>query len=187
MKNLYAVDVETTGTDAQKHSILSVGVVSLSDPTQYFYGECRIWDGARIEQEALAVNGFSALEAIDPNKQSESDLVKELYKWLPEKSGLIMVAHNAAFDRDFIREAFNRAEGYTPFSFRTIDVHSIVYMHLLRNKKDIPKNLSLNNCLKAFGLPPEPNPHNALTGAQCNVALFNSVLSYDGSEQQGIF
>jgi DNA polymerase III epsilon subunit-like protein len=187
MKNLYAVDVETTGTDPRRHSLLSVGVVSIADPTQTFYGECRIWDGANIEQEALNVNGFSAMEAVDQNKQSESDLVKELYKWLPEKSKLIMVAHNAAFDRDFLAEAFKRADGISPFSFRTIDVHSIVYMHMLRTKKDIPQNLSLNNCLKAFGLPPEPNPHNALTGAQCNVALFNSVLAYDGSEQQGIF
>lgn len=185
MKNLYAVDVETTGTDARRHSLLSVGVVSLEDPTKTFYEECRIWDGASIEKEALDVNGFTGLEAIDPNKQSEAELVSKLREWLGPSP--IMVAHNAAFDRDFIGEAFKRAGGYTPFSFRTIDIHSIVYMHLLRTKKDIPKSLSLNNCLKAFGLPAEPNPHNALTGAQCNVALLNSVMNYDGSGQEGIF
>ena len=49
------------------------------------------------------------------------------------------------------------------------------------------KSLSLNTCLKIFGLPREPDPHNALTGAKCNVALFNSVMTYDGSDQVGIF
>lgn len=185
MKNLYAVDCETTGVDAQKNSIVSIGVVSLEDPARTFYEECRIWDGAIVEQGALNVNGFTGLQVIDPNKQSEAELVKKLIDWLGPSP--IMVAHNAAFDRDFVSGACKRAGVESPFSFRTIDIHSIVYMHLLRTKKDVPKSLSLNNCLKVFGLPPEPNPHNALTGAQCNVALFTSVMTYDGSEQAGIF
>jgi DNA polymerase III epsilon subunit-like protein len=185
MKNLYAVDVETTGIDARRHSLLSIGVVSLEDPSRTFYEECRVWDGAAIEQEALNVNGFTGLQAIDPSRQSEAELTVKLKEWLGPAP--IMIAHNAAFDRDFVAAAFKRAGSVSPFSFRTIDIHSVVYMHLLRNKKDIPKSLSLNMCLKMFGLPREPDPHNALTGAQCNVALFNSVLNYDGSDQVGIF
>ncbi len=185
MKNLYAVDCETTGVDARKNSIVSIGIVSLEDPTRTFYEECRIWDGAVVEQGALDVNGFTGLQVIDPAKQSEAELITKMIAWLGASP--IMVAHNAAFDRDFVSAACKRAGLTSPFSFRTIDIHSIVYMHLLRTKKDIPKSLSLNNCLKAFGLPPEPNPHNALTGAQCNVALFNSVMTYDGSGQEGIF
>lgn len=185
MKNLYAVDCETTGVDAQKNSIVSIGVISLEDPTKKFYEECRIWEGAVVEQGALNVNGFTGLQVIDPAKQSEADLIKKLLAWIGPSP--IMVAHNAAFDRDFVAGACKRAGVLSPFSFRTIDIHSLVYMHMLRVKKDIPKSLSLNSCLKAFGLPAEPDPHNALTGAECNVALFNSVMNYDGSGQEGIF
>ncbi len=185
LQNLYAVDVETTGVNAQKNSIVSIGIVSLKYPHETLYEECRIWDGAVIEQGALNVNGFTGLEVIDPTKQSEAELIAKVCAWVGPSP--IMVAHNAAFDRDFVSEACKRAGRASPFSFRTIDIHSVMYMHLLRTQKDIPKSLSLNNCLRAFGLPPEPNPHNALTGAQCNVVLFNSILSYDGSEQNGIF
>jgi len=185
MKNLYAVDVETSGINPKVNSIVSIGVVSIYDPANTFYEECRVWEGAIIEQEALNVNGFTGLQVIDPNKQSEAEMLAKLKTWLGPSP--IMIAHNSAFDSGFIKEAFIRAGGFSPFSFRTIDIHSIVYLHLLRNKKAIPKSLSLNNALKEFGLPREPDPHNALTGAQCNVALFNSVLKYDGSGQAGIF
>lgn len=186
MKNLYAVDVETTGTNPERHSLVSIGAVSIEDPTKTFYRECRIWDGAAVEAEALRVNGFSGMEVLDQNKLSEAEMMKEFVQWLGG-TGLMMVAHNAAFDRDFVAAACKRADISTPFSFRTIDIHSLMYMHLLRAKKDIPRHLSLNAALQSFGLPREPDPHNALTGAQCNVELFNKVLNYDGSQQEGLF
>lgn len=184
MEKIFAVDVETTGTNPQKHALLSVGVVSIDNPTKTFYEECQIWDGAEIELGALKVNGFTGFDAIDPAKQKEKELIQKLKEWLPQSNDLIILAHNAAFDRDFINAAFVRAGEQNPFSFRTIDVHSIVYMHLLSNKKDVPSRLSLNNCLKALGFPPEPNPHNALTGAKCNVDIFYSILNYDSSGQE---
>src|SRR3990167_7954681 len=49
------IDVEASGTEYTKHSIVSLGAVDFSDPTRRFYGECRIWDGAHIMEGALEV------------------------------------------------------------------------------------------------------------------------------------
>lgn len=182
---LVVVDVETTGIDANKYSLVSIGAVSIEDPSKTFYGECSIWPGAAVDEGALRVNGMSMADITSAERKTEAQLVKEFIDWLPKNP--IMIAHNASFDRDFIAAACERGNVYNPFGFRTLDVHTFVFMHLMRKGDTIPKNLSLNNCLKSLGLPPEPNPHNALTGAQCEAQLFDKVLNYNGDEQQGIF
>ena len=56
---MIVLDVETSGTDPNKHSILSLGALDLSNPSNQFYGECRAFEGAHLEEEAFAVNGFT--------------------------------------------------------------------------------------------------------------------------------
>lgn len=184
-ERLVVVDVETTGIDADKYSLVSIGAVKINDPNDTFYGECDIWPGAAIDSGALRVNGMKIEEITAGERQSEAELTKAFVDWLPKDP--IMIAHNASFDRDFIDAACKRGNINNPFGFRTLDVHTFVFMHLMRKGENIPKNLSLNNCLKSLGLPPEPNPHNALTGAQCEAQLFDKVLNYNGDEQKGIF
>jgi len=62
---MIVLDVEATGTEPHKHSIVSVGALDIANPTNRFYMECRAWDGAHIMDEALAVNGFSREQVID--------------------------------------------------------------------------------------------------------------------------
>lgn len=174
--NLVVVDVETSGLDPKTFSIVSIGAVMIETGAE-FYGECDIWPGAGISDGALKVNGFTYADITGGSKKSEADLVKIFLHWLPKNP--IMIAHNASFDRDFMIEACNRAGVKSPFSFRTIDIHSIMFMHLLRTKKTVPFKLSLNACLKGLGLPPEPNPHNALTGAKCEADVFNKIYVSD--------
>lgn len=181
MKNkLVVVDVETTGLYSHKSSLVSIGAVKISDPKDTYYGECRIWPGAEVDPGALRVNGMSKQEITSLQRQTEAELIKDFLAWLPK--GPVMIAHNASFDRDFIADACKRAGLKTPFGFRTVDIHSIVLLHLMRESEDpIPKSLSLNKCLESLGLPKEPNPHNALTGAKCEAELFIKVLEHGSS------
>lgn len=175
MNKLFAVDVETTGLDPKKNSIVAIGAVDIETPERTFYIECRVWDGAEIEDGALRVNGFTR-EQIAAQEQSHDGAIDRFFAWLTQDGDTpIMVAHNSGFDRGFVREAAARAGCKDPFSFRTIDIHSIVYMHLLRTGRPVPTRLSLNECLLSFGLDKEPDPHNALTGAKCNQVLFKKV------------
>lgn len=173
--NLIAIDVETTGLDPQTCSIVSIGAVHVASGKE-FYIECHPWEGAHISDGALAVNGFTR-EYLDSITYSEAEAVAIFQDWLEKETKTpLMLAHNSAFDKSFIAEACKRASLTSPFGFRTVDVHSIVYAHMVRTGTTPPAALTLNKCLEYFGLPVEPTPHNALTGAQCNVALWQKVI-----------
>ncbi len=181
---MLAVDVEATGTEAHKHSILSVGAVDLSNPTRQFYEECRAWDGAKIEDAALEVCGFTREEATDPKKQSEADLVHTFIAWATQTDDHTFAGQNVSFDRDFLKHAAERA-GHTewPFAHRTIDSHTLAWMHMVKRGMTPPIDpekkrsaLDLDAILVYCGIPSEPTPHNALTGAKSHAEVISRLL-----------
>lgn len=181
---MIAVDVEASGTDYQKHSIVSVGAVELENPENRFYGECRIWDGAHIMDEALEVNGYTKEEITDPAKQSEAELVRAFIDWGKGIGDHTFGGQNVSFDRDFLKAAAERA-GHTdwPFAHRTIDAHTLAWMHMVKRGVTPPVEhnrsaLDLDAVLNYVGIPAEPMPHNALTGALSHAEVISRLL-YD--------
>lgn len=174
-------DVEASGLDPRKHSILSIGAIDFKNPERQFYGECRMWDGARIMDDALAVNGFTAEQAKDPKKQSLESLMHSFYEWVQPIEEKTLVGHNVSFDRDFLNDSFGRSKMSWHFSYRTVDLHSIAYAdHLLRGIPVPMKNdrtaLSLDGILNYVGIPSEPTPHNALTGAKSAAECLSRII-----------
>ncbi len=72
---MIAVDVEASGVNPQENSILAIGGLDLANPGNTFYDECRIWDGADLSDEALAINGFTREQATDEGTKTEAELV----------------------------------------------------------------------------------------------------------------
>ena len=176
------VDVEASGTDYHKHSIVSVGALDLANPTNRFYEECRIWEGAHIMDEAMAVNGFTKEQVTDPKKHPESDLIHSFLAWSDGLSERTLAGQNVSFDRDFLKAAAERA-GHTkwPFAYRTIDTHTLCYMHIIKSGKQPPVEkrrsaLNLDAVLRYCGIPKEPEPHNALTGALSHAEVIARLL-----------
>ncbi len=176
------VDVEASGTEPLKHSIVSVGALDLANPTNRFYEECRVWDGAHIMDEALAVNGFSKQEITDEKKQSESDLIHAFLHWSDKLEERTLAGQNVSFDRDFLKAAAERA-GHTDwqFAYRTIDTHTLCYMHMVERGLQPPVRhkrsaLDLDAVLNYCGIPAEPAPHNALTGALSHAEVISRLL-----------
>ena len=179
---MIVLDVEASGLDPVKNSVLSVGALDLANPTNRFYMECRVWDGAHIEDEALAVNGFTRDECLDKSKPSEADLTHAFKDWSVSVEERTFAGQNVSFDRDFMNEAAIRA-GHTdwPFAHRTIDTHTLCYMHMITRGTQPPtKNhrsaLNLDAVLEYCGIPEEPSPHNALTGALCHAEVIARLL-----------
>lgn len=181
---MIVVDVEGSGVSYEKCSIVSVGAIDLSDPSRQFYTECRIWDGAHIEEGALTVNGFTREEITDPQKQSEADLVHAFISFAEGAPERTFAGQNVSFDRDFLRAAAVRA-GHTnwPFAHRTIDTHTLCFMHMTKRglipPVDLAKKhsaLNLDAVLNYCGIPNEPRPHNALTGAKCHAEVISRLL-----------
>lgn len=183
---MLVVDVEASGVEAHKHSIVSVGALDLTNPSNRFYEECRIWDGAHIMDGALQVNGFTKEEITDPKKQSEADLVHAFVAWTEGLSNRTFAGQNPSFDRDFIKYAAERA-GHTDWTFahRTIDTHTLCWMHMINRGIQPPVDrlhhrsaLNLDAVLNYCGIPKEPEPHNALTGALSHAEVISRLL-YD--------
>lgn len=168
---MVVLDVETTGTNPQKHSILSIGALDFDEPTNQFYGECRAWDGAKMEDGAFRINGFTKEEALDKGRQSEAELIAAFFAWATDRpKERTLAAQNVSFDHSFLAAAADRANLDFPFAKRTIDVHTLAWMHMTGRGKLPPSeknHSSLNSTaiLLYCGLPEEPKPHNALTGA----------------------
>ena len=176
------IDVEASGTEPWVHSIVSLGALDYNNPTNRFYEECHIWDGAHVMPDALAVNGFTDEQVRDSSKQSEADLYHRFLEWSESVEERTFVGQNVSFDRDFVKLASERA-GHSkwPFAFRTIDTHTLAYMHMINRGLTPPvsKNrsaLNLDAILKYCGIPEEPHPHNAFTGALCHAEVTSRLL-----------
>lgn len=177
------VDVESSGVEPTKHSVLSIGAIDFLNPENRFYGECRIWDGAHIMDEALAVNGFSREEINDRNKQTEESLVKSFLDWIMPLSEHTIAGQNPSFDRDAIHKAAERYHLNWPLAYRTIDLHTVCYFHMVKKGITPPvankrSDLNSDKIMKYVGIPSEPRPHNALNGAKVATEAF-SRLFYD--------
>jgi DNA polymerase-3 subunit epsilon len=176
---MIAVDVETTGLAPEKASIVSLGAVDLDDPSNQFYEECQIWDGAHITSEALAVTGMTREEIGEGSgKQSEADLVRNFIAWAMDRPhDHTFVGQNPRFDSGFVEAACHRAGIEFPFAHRTIDTHTLCWMHLAERGQPLPvknkrSDINLDYILTYTGVPPEPRPHNALNGALSHAEVF---------------
>jgi DNA polymerase III epsilon subunit-like protein len=182
---MIVVDIEASGTEYTTHSIMSLGALDLDAPDNQFYGECRVWDGAHIMEEALEVNGFTTAEATDSNKQSEGELITSFVEWSNAITDRTLAGQNVSFDRDFIKAASERAGLNYTFPYRSIDTHTLAYMHMIKRNLTPPFDeikhrtaLNLDAILNYVGIPEEPAPHNALTGAFSHAEVISRLL-YD--------
>lgn len=180
------VDIEASGVDYAKNSIVSVGALDFARPEKKLYEECRIWDGAHIEAEATAIHGQSDTEITSMQRQSEADLVHKFIAFAMQAEERTLAGQNVSFDRDFLKAAAVRA-GHTewPFAHRTVDTHTLCYMHMVKRGLTPPTDpvkkhsaLNLDAVLNYCGIPNEPEPHNALTGAKSHAEVISRLL-YD--------
>lgn len=182
---MLVLDVEASGTEYTKHSIVSLGALDFDSPKSRFYEECQIWEGAHIMPEALAVNGYTEEEITDKAKQTEGELVRTFLEWSQHINDRTLAGQNVSFDRDFVKAAALREGLSWDLAYRTIDTHTLCWMHIVKSGKKPPIDpqhrrsaLDLDAVLNYCGIPKEPEPHNALTGALSHAEVVSRLL-YD--------
>ncbi len=174
-------DIETTGTDPYKHSILSIGAIDFENPTEQFYMECRVWEGARVEQEALDVNGYSREATKDPAKSEEGTIVAEFLKWLDGRQNILLVAQNPIFDLSFLQAAAARAHLDFTVGRRSLDLHTVAFMHMVQRKiapptKNRKSDINSDGIMEYVGIPTEPKPHIAINGAVWEAEALSRLI-----------
>lgn len=180
---MIVIDIEATGTEYSKHSIVSLGAIDFEDPEKQIYLECRIWEGAHIMEDAMAVNGFTEAQITDPNKMPEGELVRTFMEWSQHMGDRTLAGQNVSFDRDFLKAACAREGIPWDLAHRTLDTHTLCYMHMVTHGLTPPIDpehrrsaLNLDAVLNYCGIPNEPEPHNALTGAKCHAEVISRLL-----------
>jgi DNA polymerase III epsilon subunit-like protein len=180
---MIVLDVEASGIDPEKNSILAIGALDLDELTNQFYDECRMWDGAKNEPEATAINGFTDKDATDSSKKSEAELLAAFFAWAFDRpKDHTLAAQNVWFDAGFLEAASHRAGVEYPFAKRVLDIHSIAWLHMTRAGKTPPAEkghsaLSSSVIQEYCGIPQEPSPHNALTGALWHAEVLSRMAS----------
>jgi hypothetical protein len=178
---MIVIDVETTGERAWLHSILSIGAVDFSKPKNQFYKECRIREGAEIDPVALQINGFSMDEIKSEKKDSLKDILEQFIEWSGKIEDTTMAGHNHYMDVDFIEYSLAIYGIKSPFAYRLVDTHKLTYANYISRgiKPPIEKGGSGINStvfIKYCGLPEEPKPHNALTGAKIETEAISRLM-----------
>jgi DNA polymerase III epsilon subunit-like protein len=178
---MIVIDVETTGVDEVKHSILSVGAIDFEHPERQFYEECRAFAGAHIDEEGLAINGFTREQVLDSNKQTDRELLEHFITWAKQSEEQTFAGQNPSFDRDFLHRTADRYHIEWPFAFRTIDQHSVCYTHMIKRGVIPPvihnhSDLNSDKIMQYLGLPAEIHPHNALNGAKIAAEALSRLL-----------
>ena len=181
--SMIVIDIEASGTEYKKHSIVSIGALDFDNPEHRFYEECRIWPGAHVMDEALAVCGYTVEQITDPLKKSEGEVVRMFMEWSQQVADRTLAGQNVSFDRDFLKAACEREGLPWELAHRTIDTHTLCYMHMIKRALVPPIDpqhrrsaLNLDAILNYCGIPDEPEPHNAMTGALSHAEVISRLL-----------
>lgn len=168
--NLFSLDLEASGLSPTKNSILSIGAIHIETGNE-FYVECRNYPDREVDDFALKVNGFTLEQANDITKPFPHEVYVALVTWcLTHTYKPMLIGENLpSFDVQFLKYTQELTVFPWVFGHRYLDLHSISFAHFGRSVK-------MDEALVLLGLPPEPRPHNALTGAKVTRDVFKKLM-----------
>lgn len=168
-----AVDLETTGLDARKDEILSVGRVNLSGRGIRLgtaSNRLVIPDGSIPEQSAVIH------QITDDAAAGGEPLANVLADLLATLAGKVMIAHHARVEMQFIGAACERLYG-SRFLIPVVDTQWIERRALLRrNRAIMAGDLRLARLREKYNLP-RYRAHDALSDALAAGELFLAQLA----------
>lgn len=167
------LDFETTGLDAKKDSILSMGYTIIRN-RRVVLGESVY---RLIQQDALLNSDNVSIHKITDSDAEQGIALKQaIDKLLSDLSGKILVAHHAEIEQSFLNAACQQLYGFG-LPVAIIDTLLLEKKKLERQHATIKSNqLRLFNLRKAYGLP-RYNAHNALEDAVSTAELLLMQVS----------
>ncbi len=179
---MIVVDVQTSGLNPRKHSILSIGAVEFEHSGNTFYIECQVDPDAAVEAKALEVNGFTEEQIVDPSKPTLKEALEKWLDWaiaIPERT---LAGHNTAFDYAMLEAACRKYDLGWPFGSRTVDLHSLAYADYYRRQLEMPKHggasgITAPMVFEYVGLEPGTGPLNGLEVAKKEAEALSRFMS----------
>lgn len=176
-----ALDFETTGLDANKNSIISIGLVPFT-LQRIACSKAKHWfitPEDKLQEDSIIIHGITHSDL-----KGAPDLLRILEQLLDELAGKIVVVHYRRIERDFFDAALRSVinEGIV---FPVIDTMQIeADIQQARPKKMIdwfrkprPESIRLAKSRTRYNLPTYP-PHDALTDAIATAELLQAQIRH---------
>ncbi len=157
-----AIDLETTGADPYHDRIIEVGALVIEDgvPTREF--SQLINPERQLSAAIVKLTGITQ-DMLDSARDAAS-VLDEFLEFMPE--GALCIAHNAAFDRQFLRTATKERFRHTVLD--TVELSRICFPHL-------PSH-SLAVLTEVFNFSCEKSSHRALADCETLAQLWAAIL-----------
>ncbi|MEM7601607.1 MAG: exonuclease domain-containing protein [Verrucomicrobiota bacterium] len=181
---LVVIDLETTGTDPQKHGLVDIAarlVFDELDRSSEFSQVCEPPSGTVWDSGAWAVNGRLPERCdpgeVDPNWTSEEEAIHGLIGWLGASEKVMIAGINPHFDRDFliVRGRRYHLDLEAMFSHRVFDLHTLAVFAALQRVKSL--NQTSSEIYRTFGEEPEADPHTAEEGVRREWELISKLIN----------
>lgn len=179
-----AVDIETTGTIAGHHEIIQIAIIPLKRLRPIgcpFYTNIRPNHPERRDQQSLDINGLSIEELMEaPSQKRVIDLFEEWFEELnlPIGGKIIVLAHNAYFERDFLRAWLGQEtlDNFFHYLYRDAMTVALAIKDKMALVGKTPfESVSLTNLCKVYGVT-NKKPHDALADALAEAELYRTLL-----------
>lgn len=170
---IVALDLETTGLNPDRDSILSIGLVELSRGAIHLD---TAWHEVVRVDAAIPESSAVIHQITDDQAAAGKPLTELLPEVLKRLAGKVMLVHYARIEQQFMDFACRRIYGL-PFIIPIIDTLPIAQRRLeLRNPTIRPSNLRLFNLRPLYGLP-NYKAHDALYDALATAELFLAMVA----------
>lgn len=176
-----AVDIETTGLDAEKDDIVSIGLVPF-DCHRIYLAQAKHWvvGSRQLTSDSVIVHGITHSEVIDAPSLSST-----LPEIIPHLKGKQVVVHYRYMEREFLRQSTSELMQQN-WLFPVIDTMELEIAYQRRQQRILAKlmqqplpSLRLPNVRERYHLPAYEN-HNALIDALATAELLQAQIIKQG-------
>lgn len=164
-------DIETTGFSYLRDKITEIGAVKIKNGFIVDRFSRLVNPECEIPERITEITGIS--NKMVENEPTIDIVIKEFYDFCKSS---VLVAHNAEFDKSFIRK--NMIDNGLEFNFPNIDT-----LKLARATVENIKNYKLGTLAKNFGVN-LVNAHRAVNDAEATAEIF--MILMDGLKKQGV-
>ena len=189
---LIALDLETTGLDCTKHSILEIGMIvfrndvefKVSDSPSHPIFQQLVRDTKKeVDPDAIRVNGLNPdLVWNDPRSKSPADLIDTIRQWLSAldlgKEKPRLLGHNVFFDIRFLENLYRDCGQnlWDMFDYHPVDTASVV--QFLKDAERLPSDfpMSLHAIMRNKLQIPILPVHEALSDCAYTIRLYNYLM-----------
>ncbi|MBD1558341.1 3'-5' exonuclease [Vibrio sp. S9_S30] len=178
---MVALDFETTGLNAEKDDIISIGLVPFN-VNRIFCRHARHWivqPNTPLEEESVVIHGITHNDIL-----GAPDLKRVIDEVLDALAGKVVVVHYRKIEREFLDIALKERinEGIVFPVIDTMEIEAQVQDDLTagilnRFKGTKRQSVRLGASRERYGLPTYP-PHHALTDAMATAELFQAQIQH---------